>query len=535
MIYPNPFKNFSNPFKKKEVVKQQEMSASYTYGSSITPVFVQNYDGEKNLGEIGPIIEHVPNYYALSKRSWQAYTTSEIAKIVIDKYVCWVIDKGLKLQSNPQKKVLEREGIKIDSEKFNEQVESLFSVWGKSTNSSYNGMDNLHSLSKEGFKNSRLGGDNLIVLSFDGTLKVQVIDGCLIYSMFDVKVENGNKIRNGIETDSKGKHVAYHLFINGENKRIAAFNSIGLRTAFLVYGSKHRLSDNRGMPKIAIALESIKKMERYREAAIGSAEERQKIPYAIEHEAYSDGTSPLEQNIAWAQDIDQSGKNIPVDAVGNRLAQTVAATTNKQVFNMTQGAKIKSLESKQEMFFKEFHSTNADIICAAVEIPPNIAFSIYNDSFSASRAATKDWDHTIDVTRDDYSFQFYQPIYNYFLHVNILMGKIDAPGYLEAFAKKNWIVVEAYRNCRFTGPFFPHIDPLKEVNAERAKLGELAKHLPLTTLEQATEALNGGDSIANVEQFAKELDDAKTEGLEAVPVGVPISDPAKSKDDEDEK
>ena len=65
------------------------------------------------------------------------------------------------------------------------------------------------------------------------------------------------------------------------------------------------------------------------------------------------------------------------------------------------------------------------------------------------------------------------------------------------------------RNARFTGPMFPHIDPLKEVNAERAKLGDLAKDIPLTTVEAATEALNGGDSASNLEQFIEELKSAK--------------------------
>jgi hypothetical protein len=78
------------------------------------------------------------------------------------------------------------------------------------------------------------------------------------------------------------------------------------------------------------------------------------------------------------------------------------------------------------------------------------------------------------------------------------------------------MVVEAYENARFTGPHFPHIDPLKEVNAERAKLGELAKHIPLTTIEGSVEALGTGDSDSNVIQFADELKNAKDVGLEAV-------------------
>ena len=63
---------------------------------------------------------------------------------------------------------------------------------------------------------------------------------------------------------------------------------------------------------------------------------------------------------------------------------------------------------------------------------------------------------------------------------------------------------------------FPHIDPLKEVKAERLKLGTLSDHLPLTNLESATEALMSGNAMSNIEQFATELQDAEKLGLKPV-------------------
>ena len=81
--------------------------------------------------------------------------------------------------------------------------------------------------------------------------------------------------------------------------------------------------------------------------------------------------------------------------------------------------------------------------------------------------------------------------------------------------------MEAYSNARFTGPLFPHIDPLKEVKAEREKLGTLAAHIPLTTVEAATEFLMSGDSDSNAYQFAEELKQAKELGLEAVEKMIP--------------
>ena len=95
-----------------------------------------------------------------------------------------------------------------------------------------------------------------------------------------------------------------------------------------------------------------------------------------------------------------------------------------------------------------------------------------------------------------------------FLEALILQGKVSAPGYINAKLTGNQFVIEAYRKSRFIGANVPHIDPLKEANAERVKLGDAAGAIPLTTVQQATENLNNGDSDANMEQFETELADS---------------------------
>jgi len=500
-------------------VKKHNPSASGTWSNS----YVMSYDGEKNQGEMGPIIQYELFYHGLRLRSWQSYLESDIAKTVLNKFSLWIVDKGLKLQSAPAKNVLTSEGIDIDTEKFNEITEARFNVWSKSKHSSHNGMGSLKTIAKEAFKNAKIGGDVLVILRFKkNKLSVQLVDGAHVSSPFAPNKEmNGNKIVDGIEIDKNGKHVAYHIKTSPmKHERVEAWSkSTGFRTAFLVYGSKYRIDNMRGVPIISTSLETLKKIERYKEAAVGSAEERQKIAYSIEHGMSSTGESPLVDSIAAMTNADApSGLNgIPVDEQGVKLAAAITATTNKQAFNMPIDSKLNVLESKNEMFFKEFYGTNADIVCSGVGIPPNVAFSIYNDSFSASRAATKDWEHTIDFERDDFQEQFYNPIYQLWLHMEILNQKIQAPGYLVAFNNDDFMVVESYQCARFTGPKFPHIDPLKEAKAEREKLGAAGAHLPLTTQEAATEQLQEGDSTSNTEQFAKELNRAEDLEIEIQP------------------
>lgn len=504
---------------KKETVSKPINKKIEANHGILTGSYSVSFDGEKNPGEIGPAVDYTFNYNMLRVRSWQSYLESEISRTVFDRFTIWIIDKGLKLQSEPSKIVLESEGINIDTEKFNEIVEARFNLFAKSMNSSYSQMQTLNQIAKETFKSAKIGGDSLVVIRYkNNQMTVQLIDGSMIDSPFyGFTTETGNKVIDGVEVDSSGKHIAYHIpgKLGQKNQRIPAWSeTTGLRMAFLIYGSKHRSTNVRGIPAISTSLETLKKIDRYKEAMVAGAEERAKIAYFIKHNQFSDGENPLD-GISNAFSDDTTNETvIPVDEQGEILANKVAATTNKTVFNMPIGADLISVSSAQEMQFKEFYEQNANIICAALGIPPNVAWSLYNDSFSASRAATKDWEHTIDVERNEFQVQFYEPIYKFWLYTEILKNKIPAEGFADAIKNNNNTLIEAYLNCRFTGPMFPHIDPLKEVKAERLKLGAQFDNTPLTTVEKATEALFAGDSNSNVEQASKELDKSKELGFE---------------------
>jgi capsid protein len=511
-----------------------ERKEAEAYNGAYNSVWTVAFNGEKNLGEMGPIMDYKPDYAALRYRSWQAYLDSEIAQTVIKKYTKWVIGSGLKLQAEPVTNVLSYEKIDLNSESFNEVVEARFGVFAKSKSADYAGMMNLHMLGREAFLNSRIGGDVLVILRYiNNQVKVQLIDGANVTSplygneFYNAAKNSGNTIKHGIELSSTGEHVAYYVKkgLFDVERVVAKGTESGLTMAFLVYGLRYRLDSVRGLPLISAVLETLKKLERYKEATLGSAEERQKIVYFIKHGLGSTEESPILQMMAKARNVDVSNPadDLPTDIQGKQLADRVASTTNKMAFNMPKDSELKSLESKNELHFKDFYNVNIDLVCAALSIPPNVAMSKYDSNFSASRAALKDWEHTLNVDRQEFAFQFYQQVYNFWLEIEILSNKVQAPGYTKARAQENNIVVDAYRTARFVGAPVPHIDPVKEVAAERAKLGPLGAFHPLTTVEAATEALNGGESDQNLLQFSEELTQAKKLGVVAPVVKDPTA------------
>ena len=508
----------------QEETKSLKSSSSYTghYGGAghIYPVVNESFNGEKTPGELGYLKNSIPDYQALRYRVYDAELKSDIVKIITGKFFKYVMGTGLKLQSEPQKTVLESEGIDVSKiSEFTKMVEARFGVYAESKFSDYKQMDDLHQKMIDAYTSSFLGGDALCVqrVDKDGNLNLQVIDGQHIQTPWDTTLlssvkERGNTIQHGIELDNKGKHVAYFILVeDGENilGKFERIEAVGKETgrlfAWMIYGNKHRIDHVRGIPVITQILEKVDKFDRYTEAAVGSAEERAKIVFTIEHNKDSDGENPL---LGAAKIAAGKGHNAASETAGYHLgtktAKTIAATTQKQTFNMPVGSQLKALSSVTEMQYNTFSKAVFSYLCAAVDIPPEVAMQLYEQNYSSSRAAINAWDYIVKIHRKNAAKKSYQPFYNMWLELEVLKNKVSAPGFIKALQANNFMVIESYSKARWTGVNMPHIDPLKEVKAVRSMLGESIS--PLISREQATEMLGVGDFTSNVEKFKEEED-----------------------------
>lgn len=496
------------------------------------------WNGEKNLGEMGPVLNYAVDYEVLRARSWQLYLESEVAKMIIGRTKTWTIGPGLKLQSEPIRTLLKERGINIDKN-FSKILEARWTAWAGSSWSDYSKQQNLNLLASEAFKNALVGGDFVVVLRYrKGYLSIQIVDGAHIQTPPDKMIQevfgtvniDGERVVSGIHLSKSNEHLGYWV---RKDKPGMEFEYVpcygkrsGMRMAYMVYGDRYRIDNHRGLPIISVVAQTIKVMERYKEATIGSAEERSKIAFSINHKSYSMGDNPLQNDMAKAFNRD-IGDNVPSDSFGNDLANRIAATTGRQAFNMPLGAELAVLDSKTELYFNDFYKMNICVIASASGIPPEVLLSKYDSNYSSSRGALKDWENSLNIGRTNFGFQFYGPILEAFMDLEIMEGELQAPGYLEAWHRNDYMTLEAYRKCRWVGPSIPHIDPLKEVQAERLKLGVTGANMPLTTGEQATENINGGDFDSNMEQFAEELNESKSLGIKPDPIEAKPAKPAK--------
>lgn len=500
-------------FKKKETEQQKEIitepksdykiSSDVVYGPSWA-IVDQKWDGEKTLGELGVVINNIPDYKRLRLRAYDAEMKIDAISIIVSKYFKWVVGSGLKLQSEPNKSFLSLEGVSV-SDNFSRDIEARFSVWAKSTYSDYSRQVNLHAKALECFSNAFLGGDCLVYCRIDDYgLNVQVIDGQHISTpnqdMLDKVKKRGNFEDHGIEYNSRGEHIAYFVkskklkkefdVFDEEFTRITVYGEQSKRKlAWIVYGKKHRIDHKRGITRLSHVLEKVNKLDRYAESTVSKSEQSAKIVNFIEHSSDSTGENIMEAiksakiNLVGSEEENESSYYL-----GDELAKRVYQTTSNQTFNMPIGSKMVPYQSNAENNFDAFYSAVFSGIAASLDTPPEVAMQKYSSNYSASRAAINGWGYIIDIERDKLVFDFYKPIYGLFLEIQVLMGKIQAPKFIESLKNEDYMITEAYKNCRFIGKNMPHIDPLKEVKAVSEMLNK-----DLINREQATELLNMGD------------------------------------------
>mgnify|MGYP000675217785 CR=1 FL=1 len=506
------------------------------------PIRSRSWNGEKTPGELGAVTINTPDHVRLRYRSYDAADRIDIIKAITGKFFKYIIGSGLKLQSEPNETVLELEGFTTDFKKFNKTVEARFSVYANSKTSSQNKMMDLHDSANAAFSTAFLGGDCLIVNRATAKgLTVQVIDGEHIKTpYFDTGLiagvtSRGNFLTHGVEYDKNGEHVGFFVQVKDNKTQFAKFEYIkakgaksGRTFAWMLYGSKQRTDHHRGVPVISAILEKVNKLDRYTEAAVGKAEEAANLIMAIQHTADSTGENPFAKAMTKKLTKEGSEETKSSYDLADSVANKVNQTQNKTVLNLPIGAKLESFATDIESSFSDFHTHIFNGICSSVDIPPEVALQLYNSNYSASRAAIGAWQYISDIYRVEFSKNFYKRIYGLWLELEILNNRVEAPGFVVGLSQNNFMVIESYSACRFTGKKMPHIDPLKEVKAARAILGE--DLTPLGSREQVTEDLNLGDWSENYKKNLEEtklIPKSEPETPPTAPVTEPVKDPKK--------
>lgn len=508
---------FGNSIAKAVELKTQALFNQMRISSN-APTYAFAYDGEKNTGELGIIRDYYIDYDSLRARSWQAYTESELARIVINNHLLWVVGTGLKFKYEPDLAILKYNEIELRDGEVQTVIEALFNSHLNSKNATTPRMKTVHQMVHAIKLHAIVGGDVLVLMDASPKrgVTMRFADGALVASMNYKNAETGNDIIHGVEVNEHGEHIAFWVRATetGEVKRIAARTERGTVQAFMFYANEYRVGSTRGMPLLDVCLEKISKLDRYTEATVGAAEEVSKMPIVVEHSQHSTGQDPFEgvSQFTGRPDASTRTSDATMNAVLQATASNIKYTTGKTVINGVVGSSIKTLDYKGVISYPDFFRTNFDILCATVGIPPEVAMNKYDTSFIASQGARGNWEYRLDYEREKVDIDIYQPFFTYWLEVKCYQKADLLPAYLVAVLQGNDELIAAFTKCRHVGRKIPFLDQLKEAKAARLRLGD--ETTPLTTYEDACESLNTGEYKTLVRQAGLEKKQAINNGFE---------------------
>ena len=447
------------------------------------------------------------NNFTLRQRSRMLYMAAPIATSAIKTNRTNVVGVGLRLKSRIDREVL---GLSPEqAEAWQKTAEREFALWAENKRAcDATGMNNFYGLQQLALISWLLSGDCIGVLKQYATdrllpyaLRVHLIEsdriatpgnygtGTSINYTTGKNPDTGNTVYDGVEVDSNGMVVAYHVrssypFELGapttEWARVLAYQQhTGLPNVVHVMDSE-RPDQYRGVSYLAQVIEPLLQLRRYTESELMAA--------VVESffTAFIKTTAPTD---------DMPFNQVEPDAPHEPKGQNEYSMGPGQVNIMEPGEDVTFADPKRPAGgFDAFVKSIAGQVGAALEVPADLLLKSFNASYSASRAALLEAWKAFKMRREWLADDFCRPIYAVWMSEAVARGRIYAPGFFD-----NPAIRAAYLGSEWLGPSQGQLDPVKEITAEILACGE-----GFSTHEQSTVRLNGGQWDANVEQLSRE-------------------------------
>lgn len=433
------------------------------------------FGGDKFAGGFGATHLFQMDYWTLRARSAQLFTENHYARGIIRRLVTNEINTGLAPDSSPDEDII---GVAKDSLlDWTETVENRFALWGKAPGvCDWRGESTFGAIQRIAKMEAYICGDLLVVMRqspITNMPQVQLVDGNAVQTPWasQQSIPKGHRIKHGVELDAKGRVFAYWVRdAEGKFDRILANGKrTGRRMAWLVFGTDKRLDDVRGMPLLSIMLQSLKEIDRYRDSAQRKAVINSILAMFIKKGVDKPGTMPtrgggVRHGTATATDGDGSVRDF-------------------NITDMIPGLVVEELQVGEEPI--GFHSQGTDInfpvfeeavlrsISWALEIPPEILVLAFTNNYSASQAAINEFKIYLNMRWSDWGETFCTPIFTEVLISDVLLGKVEAAGLLEAWTDPaKWDIFGAWTSVAWYGSIKPSTDMLKQAKGSKLLVDE---------------------------------------------------------------
>jgi capsid protein len=243
----------------------------------------------------------------------------------------------------------------------------------------------------------------------------------------------------------------------------------GRRLAWLLYGTDKRLDAVRGTPMLALVLQSLKEIDRYRDATLRKAVLASILAMFITKTQDKMGTRPITGG-----------------AIRRAIESTIDSTGTKRNFKVAEqipGLVLDELQTGEEprVFpsngavegFGVFEEAVLQAVAWGNGVPPEIYKLGFSNNYSASQAAINEYKMELNKLRTSFGENFCAPLYEEWLLAQTLTGKIQAQGLLESWRDvKQYDRYGAWVSCDWAGQIKPAVDLSKLVGGYKEMVAE---------------------------------------------------------------
>ena len=329
-------------------------------------------------------------------------------------------------------------------------------------------------------------------------LKIQLIEADRICNK-DYKPDTDTLIA-GIQKDEYGAPKEYHIanqhpgnaYYNYKKNLtwsvVPAFGKASGRRNVLHLYQTMRPGQTRGIVYLAGVIEPLKQLDRFTEAELQAAVISSMFTIFVKTEQGDESLSPMS----------------PAGETGGTSTDEDYKIASGAIVMLGKNQEIQTANpTRPNSTFDPFVTLILRQIGVYLEIPYELLIKSFMASYSASRAALLEaWKFFI-TQRQWLADNFCQPVYESWFEEAVLLGRIPAPGFFD-----DPIIRNAYLGAEWVGPSKGMINEKDEATAAQLRLD-----MGITTLEEETAALTGGDWERKHQQSVKERRMRKEGGL----------------------
>ena len=463
------------------------------------------WGGDKFIGGFGITKDYeIVDHWLLRKRSKQLFTENLYARGLIRRLITNEINKGLSLEATPDADILGLDPDQLSA--WSENTERRFSIWGKNPElCDYRSARTFGALQRQARMMALISGDVLILLR-QGPSRLPTIELIDAEHVSDPESDTliraarnrGNEIKNGVEINKAGRHIAFFVKQkNGIHRRISATgNRTGRKQAWLYYGTERMIDDVRGQSILALVMQSLKEVDRYRDSETRAAVINSMIAVWVEKTEDKASTLPMTGGATRRDSVTTQN-----DSQGRKDVEFSQHLPGMVMQELQQGEKPTSYDTRRpNVNFGTFEASIISAIAWANEYPPEVVTLAFSSNYSASRGAVNELKMYLDMKRTAFGEEFNSPIYQDWTVSEALNGNNIAPSLLESWRNPSqWDIFGAWMLADWSGAIKPNVDLLKEVKAYKELVSE-----GWLTRDRASRELTGMKFSKVVKQLATE-------------------------------